>query len=247
MTVGIFAGSTDLYVIFLPWAITRSLNLPRRQVIALNFIFSLGFLATVASALRTYYLYGKYGHALGPCPHSHCLAEVGSTKDITSNVYKTVAAAYMELQLGETSSPPPERDLQSKQADHGQGIICANAPSFRVFFRKFIVQQSSFLSSRSKSRLSAGDLDGVALRNSPGQLGFSNSPFYSELDTEHEPKVTVTKSGRVVMAPMEHAVRTPGEYEAYNARMIELSRQTVIRHSTMRESVSSGTLPSSSG
>nr|POE99520.1 hypothetical protein CFP56_52910 [Quercus suber] len=60
VSCGIFAGGSDLFVIFLPWTMTRSLGLPKRQLFVLNFIFSLGALATAASGFRTYYLYGKH-------------------------------------------------------------------------------------------------------------------------------------------------------------------------------------------
>nr|POE62858.1 hypothetical protein CFP56_03761 [Quercus suber] len=176
VSCGVFAGGTDFYVIFLPWTMTQSLGLPKRQLCVLNFVFSLGVLATVASGFRTYYLYG---------------------------------------------------------------IMCANAPAFRVFFRKFIVstvQRSSYISSRTKSQVSANDQDDVALRRPVSNTSTMNNTTSFDFDDDIDPQLTVTKTGRVVFAPLDEAaktpsediVRTPMDYEAYNMRAIETSRQMVV-------------------
>ncbi len=57
LLAGIFAVLSDLYAVALPCLMTRHFDLPRRQKVALNLIFSLGLLAVGASGVRTYYLW----------------------------------------------------------------------------------------------------------------------------------------------------------------------------------------------
>lgn len=57
LLAGIFAALSDLYAVALPCLMTRHFDLPRRQKVALNLIFSLGLLAVGASGVRTYYLW----------------------------------------------------------------------------------------------------------------------------------------------------------------------------------------------
>ncbi|SMR43729.1 unnamed protein product [Zymoseptoria tritici ST99CH_3D1] len=62
--VAIVAGTAviiqDLYTIAIPWAISRSFGLNKRQTLALNLVFTLGLIVTVGSGVRTYYLYSVY-------------------------------------------------------------------------------------------------------------------------------------------------------------------------------------------
>lgn len=57
LLAGIFAAASDLYAVALPCLMTRHFQLPRRQKVALNVIFSLGLVVVAASGVRTYFLY----------------------------------------------------------------------------------------------------------------------------------------------------------------------------------------------
>jgi len=63
LVVGIGSVISDLYAVILPFVILRSysLNVPRRQTIGLNLIFSLSLLVAGAGIARTYYLW-QVGH-----------------------------------------------------------------------------------------------------------------------------------------------------------------------------------------
>nr|POE99519.1 hypothetical protein CFP56_52909 [Quercus suber] len=132
--------------------------------------------------------------------------------------------------------------------------MCANAPAFRVFFRKFIVspvQRHSYLSSRTKSQLSAQDQDDVALRRATSNSSTLNRLHSLEFDDEIDPQLTVTKTGKVVFTPQdnvpktpaEELVRTPLDYEAYNMRTIETSRQMVAARRSAQHDRRSGSSP----
>lgn len=53
---GVCAAISDLYAVALPCIITWHYAIPKRQKIALNIIFSLGFVVVAASGVRTYWL-----------------------------------------------------------------------------------------------------------------------------------------------------------------------------------------------
>jgi hypothetical protein len=55
-TAGVCAAISDLYAVALPCIITWHHAVPRRQRIALNAIFCLGFVVVAASGVRTYWL-----------------------------------------------------------------------------------------------------------------------------------------------------------------------------------------------
>lgn len=57
---GVLAVMSDCYALVLPWAMIWPLDMPRRQKIALNFVFSFGIVVVVAAGLRT-----KHAIALG--------------------------------------------------------------------------------------------------------------------------------------------------------------------------------------
>lgn len=56
---GVCAVISDVYAVALPCIITWHYAVPRRQKIALNVIFSLGFIVVIGSCLRTYWLISK--------------------------------------------------------------------------------------------------------------------------------------------------------------------------------------------
>ncbi|SMQ51514.1 unnamed protein product [Zymoseptoria tritici ST99CH_3D7] len=60
LVAGILAVVSDLYTIAIPWAISRSFGLSKRQTLALNTVFMVGLIVTAASCMRTYYLYCLY-------------------------------------------------------------------------------------------------------------------------------------------------------------------------------------------
>jgi hypothetical protein len=58
-TAGVCAAISDLYAVALPCIITWHHAVPRRQRVALNAIFCLGFVVVAASGVRTYWLISK--------------------------------------------------------------------------------------------------------------------------------------------------------------------------------------------
>lgn len=50
---GAFAVASDCYSLILPWAMIWPLQMPRRQKIALNIVFSFGMIVVIAAGLRT--------------------------------------------------------------------------------------------------------------------------------------------------------------------------------------------------
>ena len=56
---GVCAAVSDVYAVALPCIITWHYAIPKRQKIALNVIFSLGFIVVIASCIRTYWLIRK--------------------------------------------------------------------------------------------------------------------------------------------------------------------------------------------
>jgi hypothetical protein len=56
---GVCAAVSDVYAVALPCIITWHYAIPRRQKVALNVIFSLGFIVVIASCIRTYWLISK--------------------------------------------------------------------------------------------------------------------------------------------------------------------------------------------
>jgi hypothetical protein len=59
LLAGVIAVISDLYTIAIPWAISRSFGLTKKQALALNLVFMTGLIVTAASCLRTYFLYCK--------------------------------------------------------------------------------------------------------------------------------------------------------------------------------------------
>jgi hypothetical protein len=57
LLAGVVAVLSDLYTIAIPWAISRSFGLTKRQTLALNTVFMFGLIVTAASCIRTYYFY----------------------------------------------------------------------------------------------------------------------------------------------------------------------------------------------
>jgi hypothetical protein len=57
---GVLAVMSDCYALILPWAMIWPLDMPRRQKLALNMVFSFGIVVVVAAGLRT-----KHAVALG--------------------------------------------------------------------------------------------------------------------------------------------------------------------------------------
>jgi hypothetical protein len=56
---GVFAATSDLCAVLLPMIITWNFTMSRKQKIALNCIYCLGFLVVAASGARTYHLWGE--------------------------------------------------------------------------------------------------------------------------------------------------------------------------------------------
>ncbi|SMR45003.1 unnamed protein product [Zymoseptoria tritici ST99CH_3D1] len=81
LLAGVIAVISDLYTIAIPWAISRSFGLNKRQTFALNFVFMLGLIVTVASCLRTEPITVVYVGRLSP------------------NLMRTIIWATVEIQL----------------------------------------------------------------------------------------------------------------------------------------------------
>jgi hypothetical protein len=177
---GVFAATSDLYSVALPCIITWHFSVPRAQKIALNIIFSLGLLVVAASGVRTYYLMSKLSpHAFQspPCTDGAELV-TGHDSDVSWNIFDLIVWAQLELQLG---------------------IMCAAAPSLRVFFRRYLGNSSA-----SRAFKSAGRSEG---RATPG--GGNTLTSFAGADKT----ITVVRSTSVTVADPGtiHANRKPFE------------------------------------
>ncbi|KAF2665031.1 hypothetical protein BT63DRAFT_378584 [Microthyrium microscopicum] len=84
LAASIFNNILDLVVTILPFPIVSKLNLPSKNRIALFFLFGLGFVATAAGCVRTYYVW--YGFFV--------------SYDQTWNCYPLLITAAVELNIG---------------------------------------------------------------------------------------------------------------------------------------------------
>ncbi|KAK3697673.1 hypothetical protein LTR37_017322 [Vermiconidia calcicola] len=83
LLAGMFAALSDLYSVLLPCLMTRNFDLPWKQRIALNVVFSLGLIVVGASVVRTYFL-----------------RQVGVRSDVSWMIFDAYIFAQLELQLG---------------------------------------------------------------------------------------------------------------------------------------------------
>jgi hypothetical protein len=146
---GVFAAASDLYAVALPCIITWHFSVRKAQKIALNIIFCLGLLVVAASGVRTYYL---MSWSLPCYRFSQLFADLplvtGHESDVSWNIFDLLVWAQLELQLG---------------------IMCASAPSLRVFFRRYLGNSSS--SRAFKSGGHATPALGNTLNSSVGPVG----------------------------------------------------------------------------
>jgi hypothetical protein len=82
-SAGVCAAISDVYAVALPCIITWHHDVPRRQRIALNAIFSLGLVIVAASGVRTYWL-----------------IVTSYNDDVTRNTFNLMVWAQFELQAG---------------------------------------------------------------------------------------------------------------------------------------------------
>jgi hypothetical protein len=80
-TAGVCAAISDLYAVALPCIITWHHAVPRRQRIALNGIFCLGFAVVAASGVRTYWLISKCRRITVTGPSSSVLLLIFHSSD----------------------------------------------------------------------------------------------------------------------------------------------------------------------
>lgn len=213
---GVFAAASDVYAVALPCIITWHFSVPRAQKIALNVIFSLGLLVVAASGVRTYYLISKSHYLLRSeiTSHADLLLVTGHESDVSHNIYNLIVWAQVELQLG---------------------IMCASAPSLRVFFRRYLGVSAASRALKSgksgRGTPSLGNSMGNTLASASPQdrsitvvrstfvdydqkendLVMNKKPFESSLETTRE-----TASGHRTVSPTpskEHLTRpsTDGE------------------------------------
>lgn len=117
---GVCAAISDLYAVALPCVITWHHKVPRRQRIALNAIFCLGFVVVAAGGVRTYWLISKSLPLIAKCSCSLSKTRItvtSTSKDVIRSAFNLFVWAQFELQVG---------------------IMCASAPALRVFFRRYL-------------------------------------------------------------------------------------------------------------
>ena len=114
---GVLAVVSDLYSLVLPWSMIWPLDMPKRQKIALNMVFSFGIVVVAAAALRT-----KHAVELGTNYDSTwCVTTGDSNLECPSLILNRVGFwVYFWTML-----------------EWNLAIICNCAPSLRAFFREY--------------------------------------------------------------------------------------------------------------
>lgn len=114
---GVLAVVSDCYSLILPWSMIWPLEMPKRQKLALNMVFSFGIVVVAAAALRT-----KHAVALG--------TDYDSTWYVSSKnfIHMTLLISY-RVGFWVYFWTMLEWNL---------AIICNCAPSLRAFFREYL-------------------------------------------------------------------------------------------------------------
>lgn len=114
---GILAVISDTYSLVLPWSMIWPLEMPRRQKLALNMVFSFGIVVVAAAALRT-----KHAVELGTNYDSTWYVPSGeATHVLLLTSYRVGFWVYFWTML-----------------EWNLAIICNCAPSLRAFFREYL-------------------------------------------------------------------------------------------------------------
>ncbi|KAM0689949.1 hypothetical protein Q7P36_008716 [Cladosporium allicinum] len=120
-TAGVCAAISDLYAVALPCIITWHHSVPRRQRIALNAIFCLGFVVVGASGVRTYWL-----------------IMTSNSQDVIRSAFMLFVWAQFELQVGIMCASAPalrvffRRYLGGSQASNSDSKVNTRKKSITV-------------------------------------------------------------------------------------------------------------------
>lgn len=204
LLAGIAAVTSDLYSVVLPCAMTRNLQIPRLQKVALYVIFSLGLLAVAASCVRTYYLY-----------------EVGHSSDVTTKISDVFASSQLELSLGMMCAALPLlrvlfREFLSAPLSRFKRTLTSD-PSYRLsdVAEQAVIPLADSGEPHHTSENCGKHSHNVSIASSVVTVLDDTK---SEMDRE-EIQTHVTKK--------KSLVTTPAEYESFNLQNMEQYRLTV--------------------
>ncbi|KAH9819374.1 hypothetical protein Tdes44962_MAKER05212 [Teratosphaeria destructans] len=206
---GICSAVSDLYSVVLPIIMTRKIQLPKRQKIALRAIFCLGLLVVATSAVRSYNLY-----------------EVGEQSDVTWYIFNVYAWSQAELQLGLICAGAPSirvlfRKFFGSMTSRMYGSNRSTEPSNigtvaeeeNVCRRSFGAKNRAFVDSHdrwSTVELAKGSYDTQVV----GEI---------EVDTS---------------LATSHTIKAPEDYELRDMRTLEKYREKATSIGSRRESMS---------
>ena len=144
LSAGIINTVTDLVIVLLPIKTVMGLNLPVSQRLVVYLLFAGGFLASIAGAVRTYFVFQ---------------VDTSEDRDLTWNSYYAVLSASVELFVGivcHNSLSLPLPCLMSKPP-HGNMMIRMSYANQVCFNHRYVhLSRRRNPSSASTSRASCG-------------------------------------------------------------------------------------------
>ena len=201
LLAGIMAIVSDLYSVFLPCMMTRHIQLPRAQKLALYIIFSLGLLAVAASSVRTYWLY-----------------KVGHSSDVSTCIFYVFVFAQLELSLGiMCTALPSMRVLFREYLSEPLSKLKRTVNTSRNGSRRLSDVEESIIQSVSTPELEYTQVH-YSVKHTP-----TSSTSTCDISPE-EPEAKHAHDSWTRDIP--YLVRTPAEYESYNLHNMEKYRRS---------------------
>ncbi|KAK5111159.1 hypothetical protein LTR62_005359 [Meristemomyces frigidus] len=204
---GALSVFSDFYAVFLPMLMLRHFDIPHRQKVALNLVFSLGLLVGGAGIARTYYLW-----------------QLGYDYDITFVGYRLLMSSVLELQIGLICASAPalrvffrqylaepfSRALNTARTDRGESRVGKRDSSQ--------VAQSidSYTSHRRSGSLGAGSAVDAKI------MQHRTAPLEEEEEPEQFGASVPSAKLRTDSPAMQ--VRTPEDYEVYTLKNLQRNR-----------------------
>ncbi|KAF7186131.1 hypothetical protein HII31_12546 [Pseudocercospora fuligena] len=202
LLAGIMAAVSDLYSVALPCIMTRHLQIPRLQKIALYIIFSLALLVVACSGVRTYYMY-----------------KVGHTSDVSTIIYYVFVWSQVELCLGlMCASLPSLRVLFREYLSEPLSKLKRSVTSSRSKSRRDSETEHGIVR-RIDVHLHRSSL--VDKRPSWSSMT-SDPPASPAIDLEN----TTSPAPSPWLMKESHLVKSAADYEAYNLHNMEKYRQS---------------------
>nr|POE71378.1 hypothetical protein CFP56_62473 [Quercus suber] len=196
---GCLAVLSDLYSVLLPMAMLWNFECPRRQKIALNFMFSIGLVVVAVGSVRTYYLY-----------------QLGYTGDPSWLGMKIFLWSDLEIQLSIICASAPALRVFFRQYIRNSIIPRNLEPTGSNFEDDEMT---------SKSRFSYLE----AVKNLPRRMkSTSNRAPVTEMSGDWEqpfaPQDEKQPESSTTVAPIEPVIKTPEEYEEFALRNLQRNR-----------------------